>query len=71
MKVTLTNNFHGTTCRVNVAAKNIRWENEAMSVFLSESQVRRARRVLCGHADCRCSHESGSRGGVRAYRLSR
>ena len=49
---TLRNDFHNTVARV-------RYES---GVPLSERQVRRAYRKLCGMADCSCSDSTGIRG---------
>jgi hypothetical protein len=49
--ITLKNDFHNTEVRVN--PKN----NE-----LSASQVKHARKVLCGIEGCTCGNEAGMRG---------
>jgi len=50
--LTLRNNFHNTTCRVNVKPGEV----------LSYHQLRRARFHLCGIDGCTCSNETGTRG---------
>lgn len=50
-KITLTNDFHGTTINLVLRAGR-----------LSPRQIRRAWRALCGIADCCCSGEAGQRG---------
>ena len=50
--ITLTNDFHNSS--VNVRAQ--------LGTDLSERQVRRIRRVLCGIEDCTCSARTGVRG---------
>jgi len=51
MNLTLTNDFHNTsiTLRLNNA-------------FLSTYQVKKARKALCGSAECLCSGVTGMRG---------
>jgi len=49
--ITLSNNFHGTTVNLHVTGNR-----------LSPSQMRRARRTLCGYHDCTCSGYLGTRG---------
>lgn len=51
MMITLTNDFHGT--KVVLVPQNGR---------LTARQVKRARNVLCGVADCRCGNDLGARG---------
>ena len=51
-KITLTNNFHDTA--INLVVRGAQ---------LSLHQVRRARRALCGMADCQCGGDLGERGG--------
>lgn len=53
MRITLTNNFHGTTCNVVVRGAEGDVEYE-----LSDSQANRVKRTLCGIDACAC-------GGVR------
>lgn len=49
MKLTLTNNFHNTSVNVVVSDPNEYGEHT-----LSDSQVRRVRRELCGMQECGC-----------------
>lgn len=51
MKITLTNDNHNTSINLVVAGNK-----------LSESQISRARRTLCGCAGCTCSNDLGMRG---------
>jgi hypothetical protein len=52
-KITLTNDFHGTT--VNVQPDPLGW--------LSPRQVKRAEKLLCGMTDCLCAQSAlGTRG---------
>lgn len=51
-KYTLTNDFHGT--KVNVVVD--------LSGTLSESQIKRIRRTLCGVKGCRCGGYLSERG---------
>ena len=53
MIITLTNDFHNTTVRLGVPS---------IPCELTISQVRRARRHLCGVAGCTCSGILGTRG---------
>jgi len=51
--ITLTNDFHGTECRVRMPADGI----------LNPSTVRRARAKLCGCEGCTCAQSPlGTRG---------
>ena len=49
MKITLTNDFHNTTCSVVVSG-----DPSDIEYVLSSSQANRIRRTLCGVSDCRC-----------------
>ena len=49
--LTLSNDYHNTT--VTLFDRNGK---------LTAGQIRRARHVLCGHADCGCGDEAGRRG---------
>ena len=55
MNITLTNDFHNTSV-------SLRSRGSRSSQWLSARQVQRARKMLCGHADCRCSGIAGTRG---------
>ena len=50
--ITLTNDFHGTSCRVNTE----------VVLVLSPTQRKRAWRKLCGMRECSCSDGTGTRG---------
>jgi hypothetical protein len=52
MKVTLTNDFHGTSVTLCLPASGI----------MSKWQMQRARKLLCGIAECTCGGEVGERG---------
>ncbi len=52
MKITLTNDFHNTEATVIV--------NDSM--MLSNSQIKRAQKKLCGMSGCECSNAAGTRG---------
>lgn len=56
----LKNDFHHTSVRVRVRALS-HIHNE-IELPLSISQIRRAKRILCGKSDCRCSNDAGMRG---------
>jgi hypothetical protein len=56
MKITLRNDFHNTGTTLN--AKEV----AGGSYYLSRSQVRKARRDLCGVAGCTCGGYIGQRG---------
>lgn len=53
MIITIRNDFHGTESRIRV---------KALPAVLTDSQVRRVRRELCGMADCRCGGVLNQRG---------
>jgi len=50
--ITLTNNYHNTS--VNLRA--------SVGDYLTQSQISRARRELCGMSDCECCSSLGTRG---------
>lgn len=54
-QITLTNDFHHTSVRLVVDVDNCGHE------LLSPSQVKRARRTLCGVAGCTCGDVAGCR----------
>lgn len=54
-QITLTNDFHGSSVAVRLSDNN----------HLSAAQVRKARRALCGYADCMCGGTAGTRGRQR------
>lgn len=56
MKITLTNEFHGTSVNLRVG-----YESDTNSAELTKSQIARAKRTLCG-SDCQCSGDLGYRG---------
>ena len=53
-KITLYNDFHNTEVTLLIPATGPR--------YLSPQQIRRARKTLCGHRDCCCSGDLGTRG---------
>jgi len=53
--LTLKNSFHNTTCNLRVK------ETYGISYQLSDGQVRKAWKELCGIKDCTCSNKSGIR----------
>ena len=55
MRITLTNDFHNSSVRLNA---DVRRE----TAYLTTSQVKRAKQQLCGVAGCRCSNDAGTRG---------
>ena len=55
MKITLSNEFHGT--KINMVAKLANGGN----AYLTKSQVARARRALCGINGCTCGDAAGCR----------
>jgi len=50
--ITLTNNFHGTSANIRAAIGD----------ELTASQIKRAKRELCGIHGCTCSGPAGARG---------
>lgn len=44
--ITFTNDFHNTRVRLRAS----------LGDYLSDSQIKRAARVLCGISDCACGH---------------
>jgi len=50
-KITLTNDFHGTSVNLVTSGK-----------ALSARQVRRSWKALCGYKGCACSNAAGTRG---------
>lgn len=54
--ITLTNDFHKTAVNLRVSGNS-----------LSASQIKRAKKVLCGVADCCCSGALGTRGTQSAH----
>jgi hypothetical protein len=54
-KITLTNTFHSTECNLIVGEPDDQYGEYA----ISESQARRAIRVLCGITDCGCGGIGG------------
>jgi hypothetical protein len=67
MNITLVNDFHGTEAVVRPREIEKYWER-GHHVFhaihgLTHSQVLRARRKLCGIAECTCGGIAGERGG--------
>lgn len=54
MKITLTNNFHGTSVEIVTRKTN--------TTRISESQRRKAKAALCGISGCTCSGPFGTRG---------
>jgi hypothetical protein len=58
---TLRNDFHRTECRVR--AEGLSHIYGECEIQLTEGQTRRARKALCGVADCTCAqHACGIRG---------
>lgn len=70
MKITLTNDFHGTSVTLNADVRS--HVHNVSTAYLTENQVRKAKRELCGTAGCSCSgtvHSApGTRGGGREQR---
>ena len=58
--ITLTNEFHGTKVRLR-PGPGVPGSSYQIAT-LSPSQVRRARRELCGIPDCTCGGAAGERG---------
>lgn len=58
MNAIITNDFHNTSVTLRLFGKPDRLGR----YWLSAYQVRRARRTLCGHADCACGGKLGQRG---------
>jgi len=50
--ITLTNNYHNTSVSLRADVGD----------YLTQSQISRARRELCGMSDCECSSSIGTRG---------
>ncbi len=57
-KITLTNDFHNT--ELNVVPQNGK---------LSVSQIKRAKRALCGVSGCACSGDIGTRGRQNGFEI--
>lgn len=61
MKIyTLRNDFHNTT--VNVRAQGVQHIWNEINIKLSPSQIKRAKKALCGVAWCACGNDAGMRG---------
>lgn len=61
--ITLTNDFHNTEVILRCKQVFNAMKREYVPVWeLSEYQVHRARKMLCGVRDCGCSNEAGMRG---------
>lgn len=56
--ITLTNDLHASTVNLRLSGRPDRLGR----YWLSHAQVRRARRVLCGHAECACGGALSQRG---------
>jgi len=50
--ITLTNNYHNTSVHLRASVGD----------YLTQSQISRARRELCGMSDCDCCSSLGTRG---------
>ena len=65
MRITLTNDFHNTAvnlnCDVQIDAATTDHPKSAIA-YPSATQIKRAKRELCGSPDCTCSNEAGTRG---------
>ncbi len=61
MKITLTNDFHGTHVRLDVPALS-HIHNEIEVQRITPHQRARARRTLCGIDGCTCGGAFGQRG---------
>jgi hypothetical protein len=61
MQITLSNDFHNTRATMRVADCR-RHIHNVLTVYPSASQLKRAKRSLCGMADCCCSGDAGIRG---------
>lgn len=65
-KITLTNDFHNAEVNLRVRAL---WNGVELEIpSISKSQAAKARRSLCGIADCTCGGAFGQRGNQFAYR---
>ena len=62
MRVTLTNEFHGT--EVTISPVEIKEGRFAGYHKVSRETVVRARRTLCGISGCQCGGQFGERGGA-------
>lgn len=60
MKITLTSDFHGTSVTLNADVRS--HVHNVSTAYLTENQVRKAKRELCGTAGCSCSGTVGTRG---------
>jgi uncharacterized protein YigA (DUF484 family) len=56
--ITLANDFHGSSVNLRLNGQPDRLGR----YWLSRAQVRRARRILCGHAECVCGGVLSQRG---------
>ena len=63
MRYTLANDFHNSVCTVRangetlgeIANEYIPYVEQTVKITLTDSQVKRARRALCGIKGCLCS----------------
>ncbi len=60
MRITLTNDYHGTEVQINASLGHI---DNAVVARLTRNQIAKSRRVLCGIANCQCGeNEARTRG---------
>lgn len=59
-KVTLTNDFHNSS--VTLLCEVLQHIHSEYTIYPTPSQIRRAKRVLCGVDGCECSGVCGIRG---------
>ena len=59
-RVTLTNEFHNTT--TTLICETLSHIFNEVTIYPSVSQIRRAKRALCGVEGCTCSNDAGCRG---------
>lgn len=59
-RVTLTNDFHGTSTTL-ICETLLHIHNE-VTIYPSVSQIKRAKKSLCGIDGCTCSDSAGTRG---------
>ena len=54
MKITVSNDFHGTACTAHVS-------ETPHGLFITDRQARRVKSTLCGIEGCTCSGDLGDR----------
>lgn len=58
--VTLKNDFHNTS--INIRCEVLSHIHHTATIYPTKSQIRKAKKVLCGSPECTCSDPAGTRG---------